>query len=100
MSPDPTSPHPEKVLGVAPGASDDEVRAAWLRAVRLFPPERHPAEFERIRDAYAGLRDPRSRARARLEAEDPFAPLAELYRHDGPARPYLGPGPWLEALSR
>ena len=94
----PVAREPAEILGVDPEAPEAEVRAAYLRAVRLYPPERHPAEFEAVRDAYEALKDPRSRARARLTRDDPAAPLAPRYTDAGSTRPFLGPGPWLEAL--
>ena len=53
-----------EILGVAANAREEEIRAAYLTKVKEFPPDRAPAEFERIRDAYDTLRDPRKRARA------------------------------------
>lgn len=88
---------PWKVLGVRPDASDEEVRAAWLARVKEHPPERSPEEFERIRDAYDTLRDPRRRA-ARVLAADPVAPLVSLLDLLPPRREFVGPTPWLAAL--
>jgi DnaJ-class molecular chaperone len=66
------------LLGVAPDASEADVRAAYLEQVCRHPPDRDPEQFERVRDAYEKLRDPRQRARQVLEGPDPFAPLVEL----------------------
>jgi len=86
-----------EVLGIVSGASEDEIRAAYLRRVKEHPPERSPEEFERIRDAYETLRDPRRRMRNLLLAADPAAPLAALI--DGPREHrFTGPDPWLEVL--
>ena len=51
-----------EILGVAANAGDAEIRAAYLRKVKENPPDRAPEQFERIRDAYELLRDPRRRA--------------------------------------
>ena len=46
-----------EVLGVNQDAGDEEIRAAYLSKVKEFPPDRAPAEFEKIRDAYETLRE-------------------------------------------
>ena len=86
------------VLGVSTGATEAEVRAAYLERVRLHPPDREPEQFERVRDAYEQLRDPRLRARQALEGPDPAAPLATLFEGVKPTRRFAGPGPWLAVL--
>jgi preprotein translocase subunit Sec63 len=97
---EPTTPHedPREILGVGPNAGDAEIRAAYLRKVKENPPDRAPERFERIRDAYELLRDPRRRALQMLFGVDPDAPLVSLL----PARPlekrYTGPAPWLAVL--
>ena len=39
--------------------------------MKEFPPDRSPEEFEKIRDAYETLRDPRKRTRAMLLSTSP-----------------------------
>ena len=77
--------------------NDDAIRDAYLRAVKEHPPDRDPASFERIRDAYEVLKDPRRRAQLVLEADpcEPFAALAEGRR---PARVFAGAEAWLAVL--
>ncbi|MBI3923960.1 MAG: J domain-containing protein [Armatimonadetes bacterium] len=89
-----------EVLGIAPGATDEEIRAAYLRKVEEYAPDRFPQEFERVRDAYQALRDPRARARLMLESADPGAPLVTLLDGLPASRRFLGPQAWLEALKR
>ena len=48
-------------LGVPRQATGDEVKRAYRALVRVYPPERAPEEFKRIRMAYETLSDPRSR---------------------------------------
>ncbi len=88
---------PWKVLEVSPHASEEEVRAAYLRKVKEHPPERSPEAFERIRDAYEALKDPRRRAE-RVLAADVGAPLASLLDGLPARREFVGPDPWLAAL--
>ncbi len=52
-----------RVLGVSQTTSDEEVRRRYLSLVHRFPPEREPAQFRRIQDAYEALRDRRARLR-------------------------------------
>ena len=54
------------MLGISADADEEQIRAAYIRKVKEHPPDRSPEEFERIRDAYASLRDPRRRMRDRL----------------------------------
>ena len=92
------SDDPRQVLGVSLEASDEEIRRAYLEKVQEHPPDRAPAEFERIRDAYETLRDPRRRARFRLRADGPETPLVALLDRQPPQRRFVGPEPWLNIL--
>ncbi len=89
---------PEIILGVEANATDDEIRAAYLARIAQFPPDRAPAEFERIRDAYELMRDPRGRARRLLFGRGLDWPLENLLGDTQAARIYVGPEPWLDAL--
>lgn len=89
-----------EVLGVASGASPEEVRKAYLRAVAAHPPDRAPAQFERVRDAYRMLSDARLRHEHVLQGPDPSAPLTTLLACAAPSRAFVGPGPWLAALAQ
>ena len=89
---------PIEVLGISRNATDEESRAAYLLKVREYPPDRAPEQFERVRDAYEILRDPRRRLRHRLFSVDPGAPLASLFADEARPRRFVGPGPWLEVL--
>lgn len=50
-----------KILGIRSNASPQLVKQKYIEAVKAFPPENHPQEFERIRRAYETLRDPKKR---------------------------------------
>jgi len=89
---------PEAILGVAANAGDEEIRAAYLRKVREFPPDRAPDDFERVRDAYEVLRNPRKRLQRMLLAADPTAPFTALLDEQKVERRFVGPQPWLQFL--
>lgn len=48
---------PYEILEVPEIASFEEIRKAYLRKVRLSPPERDPEGFKEIRKAYGVLKD-------------------------------------------
>ncbi|MEI8325839.1 MAG: molecular chaperone DnaJ, partial [Betaproteobacteria bacterium] len=56
---------PYLVLGIARGADDAAVRAAYLAAVRLYPPERDAERFAAVRRSFDAV----STSRLRLEHE-------------------------------
>lgn len=89
---------PRQTLGVGPEAGDDEIRAAYLRKVKEYPPDRSPREFERVRNAYDMLRDPRRRTQHMLFSVDPRQPLVSLLDGRVSERQFTGPGPWLAVL--
>ncbi len=90
-----TNEDPRAVLDVGAEAGEEEIRAAYLRKVKQYPPDRRPREFERVRDAYDLLRDPRRRMREMLMAGDPKLPLASLVGDRMTARHFTGPEAWL-----
>ncbi len=50
------------ILGVARGASEKDIKAAYLKLLRKYPPEKDPAGFQRLRKAYETLSDAKTRA--------------------------------------
>lgn len=51
-----------EVLGIDRAADERAVKKAYFALVRKFPPETHPEEFKRVREAYEVLANPQSRA--------------------------------------
>jgi DnaJ-domain-containing protein 1 len=90
--------NPHTIIGVTPDATPEEIRAAYLNKIKEYPPERFAAEFERIRDAYAILRDARDRSRLMLQSINPEAPLETLLDHRKQTRHFVGPEAWLAAM--
>ena len=80
MSRAPT-PNDFAVLGLRPGAGDDEIRAAYRRLAKIHHPDRNPgdgqalATFRRLTESYAALK-----ARPKLGAEAPRTPLSAAVR--------------------
>jgi curved DNA-binding protein CbpA len=57
---------PYAVMGVGDDWDDAAIRRRYLELVREFSPEKHPAKFAAIRQAYESLRDQTTRVRHRL----------------------------------
>jgi len=92
------SADPHTVLGVGPEANDEEIRVAYVRRLKEYPPDRAPEEFERVRDAYELLRDRRSRVRHTLFTGDPEISFDALLATAPAGRRFAGPGFWLAVL--
>lgn len=88
---------PWETLGVPVVGTDEEIRTAYLAKVREYPPDR-AEEFERIRDAYAILRDPRRRARYHLVAGTGDLDFTGLTRGRVSQRRFVGTQFWMEVL--
>jgi curved DNA-binding protein CbpA len=95
-----TGPDPWQTLGIQDDATDEQIRAAYIEQVKLHPPDRDQQQFERIRDAYEELRDPRGRAERMILSADPNQPLPSLLDGLPPRRRHLGPQPWLAVLKQ
>lgn len=89
---------PWSILGVSPEADDTQVRAAYMRKVKEYPPDRCGPQFERVRDAYEQLKDPYRRARHLVLGAAPDSPLESLLDEVAGLRNYVGPEPWLAAM--
>ena len=90
--------NPFAVLGLDEDASDAAVRAAYLAAVRAHPPDRDPAGFQRVREAYDAIRDEDRRLDLRLFGPRPLDRLEALLEAFPDERRHVGPDPWLAVL--
>jgi len=94
-----TSAEAATALGIAATATDAQVRAAYLAKVTLHPPDRDPEQFERIRDAYQVMRDPRRLVLQIFQGPDPHASFTEvLDKEPTPKRRFVGPDLWMALL--
>lgn len=55
-----------KILEIEKGATEEEIKKAYIKQIKAHPPEIEPDEFIRIRKAYETLKDPVKRAREDL----------------------------------
>lgn len=81
---------PFGLLGVAESADDGEIKAAYLRKVREYPPEQSPEQFQSIRDAYEQIRTEKARLSYRLFPAadiDRTALFSQLAEYRKPQRP-------------
>jgi curved DNA-binding protein CbpA len=92
---------PAAILGVPAQADAEALRAAYTEKIRQFPPDRCPDEFERVRDAYSILSDPRQRAQILMHQDDPLAPISDLLSSEKMnERRFIGMDAWLAAIRR
>ena len=65
----------------------------------LYPPDRDPEQFERIRDAYQLMRDPRRLVLQILQGPDPSVPFIDILNKEPIAkRRFVGPDLWMALL--
>ncbi len=89
---------PFELLGVVETAGDDEIRAAYHKAVLAHPPDRDPEGFQKVRAAFDAIRDEEARLELRLFGPPPFQSLLELLDELGEGKRWVGPGPWIATL--
>jgi len=72
--------NPFHILDLTPGCTDAEVRTAYHRLLRKFPPEHFPSQFQMIQEASTLLRTERDRLRVQLthHREEVCSPLQAL----------------------
>jgi DnaJ-class molecular chaperone len=92
------------MLGLAPGATEEQVRGRYLALLKAHPPEGDPQRFQDITNAYERIKDRRARIRHQLfgysqttDVEDSLAYLARAAR---PVRKRAGLQALLKALDK
>ena len=90
--------NPFELLGVDETAGNDEIRAAYQRAIVAHPPDRDPGGFQKVRDAYDVVRDEDARLELRLFGPPRLESFLELLEDVGEGKRYVGAGPWIAAL--
>ena len=84
--------NPYDVLGLTREVTDEQVREAYLRLVRSFPPDTEPETFNRVSAAYDKIKNERARLEYDLFStepgvERPFEALVARMNTDGERRP-------------
>lgn len=64
-------------LGVSTNATDQEIREAYLKKVRIHTPEKNPEQFRIISESYEKIKDIRSRIHNRLFSMEDFPDMEE-----------------------
>ncbi len=86
---------PFEILDVPVEADDEEIKSAYLQAVKRWPPEKYPEQFQRVRRAYEKIATHRDRHAFMLfdislpEPADLLESMMEL-RGDGSRPPVEG----------
>lgn len=77
--------NPFQVLEVPETAEDAEIKKAYLRKVREFPPDRAPQQFQAVRSAFEAIQTRRDRLCYRLfHAEPPeLTELLDTHPQEG-----------------
>jgi DnaJ-class molecular chaperone len=86
-----------QLLEIRREADEEEIRAAYVRKVKQYPPDRSPQEFEQVQEAYEALRDTRRQAQDILGSV-PNQPLTSLLEGRQSERRFIGPALWLAVL--
>lgn len=62
-----------KILGLEPGADEKQIKQAYFKLVRQYPPEKDPDMFQKIRAAYERLKEHSGESKISLEfPDDPY----------------------------
>jgi curved DNA-binding protein CbpA len=92
------------MLGLEPGATDDQIRRRYLALIKLHPPEKDPQRFQDLNQAYERIRDQRARIHHKLfgyyRTGDVEASLDYLRRAVQPSRKRAGLQALLKALQK
>ena len=84
--------NPYLVLKISPEANDQEIRRAYLAAIKKAAPDTDPQFFQTIQEAYEKIKDPSSRNRHLLfnrdtHGDSPIEAVRAYARLVGPGQP-------------
>jgi curved DNA-binding protein CbpA len=65
--------NPFDILKVPEEAGDEEIRKAYLKQIKQYPPEQSPEQFKRIQAAYHAIRQEKDRLGYRLFQIQPLS---------------------------
>lgn len=80
---------PFEILELSETASDAEIKKAYLKKVRQYPPEHAPEKFQQVRDAYEAIKTEKLRLSYQLfnyEKPDFLQLLAQTLKSNTPAK--------------
>ena len=87
--------NPYVVLGLLPDATDEQIRRAYLEAVKEATPDTHPQRFQEVSGAYEAIKDEASRLRYYLfDRQCPGDSPLDAFLRFGRARHQLKPLPF------
>lgn len=95
--------YPNKILEIPEDASQEEVRSAYMRKLREYPPEKLPLKFNQLQEAYDLVKDEVSRARLTIfgiPQKKSEISLPELLGDEKRMRNRIGINKWLDLKKR
>lgn len=92
-------PHPYITLNVTEQASSAEIRQAYLKLIKRYPPETSPSEYQEINQAYSAIKDEYNRARLTVFGNlSETGPLSDMIPTRSSKRSRAGIQTWLSYL--
>ena len=95
-------PYPYDVLEIAENADQKQIRKAYLKKIREYPPEKYPEEFAQITQANELIKDQLSRARLKvfgMPDKNINTKFTELVVKNKKMRYKIGVDAWLNLLN-
>lgn len=83
---------PYDILNVSRDSSDEQIRNAYLKLVRKYPPDTAQDQFKKINNAYSQIKDEKSRIEyylfnTKTEYNHPMEALLEHFNQKDKRRP-------------